>query len=47
MAKYLVEYHDEIEVDADSEDEALSIAWDDLFADGEKYECMSATKIKD
>lgn len=36
MAKYTVEYSDSVEVEANSEEEAISEAWERMFCDGPK-----------
>jgi len=46
MAKYEVDYSDSVEVEADSEDEAIQEAWERMFCDGPKDYCFYPRKIK-
>lgn len=47
MAKYTIDYSDSVEVEADSEDEAISKAWDSMFCDGPKDYCFSVTDVEE
>ena len=47
MAKYTIDYSDSVEVEADSEDEAISKAWDRMFCDGPKDYCLSVTDVEE
>lgn len=46
MAKYTIDYSDSIEVEADSEDEAMEKAWDRMFCDGPKDYRFSCSAVE-
>ena len=47
MSKYKVEYSDSVEVEANSEQEAIHEAWQQMFCDGPKDYCFCASKDDD
>jgi len=46
MARYTIEYSDCVEVEASSEDEAMSKAWDRMFCDGPKDYRMWCSSVE-
>ena len=44
MAKWTVDYSDSVEVEANSEDEAIQKAWERMFCDGPKDYCFFANE---
>lgn len=46
MAKYTIDYSDSVDVEADSEDEAMDKAWDRMFCDGPKGYCFSCSAVE-
>lgn len=46
MAKYTVEYTDSVEVEADSEEEAISEAWERMFSDGPRDFCFWCSAVE-
>ena len=47
MAKYTIDYSDSVDVDADSEDEAIAKACDRMFCDDPKDYCFSVTDVEE
>lgn len=46
MARYTVKYSDSIEIEADSDEEAISKACDSMFCDGPKDYCFRCSIVE-
>lgn len=46
MAKYTIDYSDSVEIEADSEEEAMEKAWDRMFCDGPKDYCFWCSAVE-